>query len=76
MSSYPILFLLIIGIAAAIYIGGQYKPLEVTHMLKLEAKMQLKQKRQSMQKEFDDIEMIDLEGKSIFGAIDQKVTSI
>lgn len=61
LSSYPILFLLIIGIAAAIYIGGQYKPLEVTHMLKLEAKMQLKQKRQSMQKEFDDIEMIDLE---------------
>ena len=61
MSSYPILFLLIIGITAMFYIGGQYKPLEVAQILKLEAKMQLKQKRQSMQKEFDDIEMIDLE---------------
>jgi hypothetical protein len=61
LSSYPILFLLIIGIAAMFHIGGQYKPLEVAQMLKLEAKMQLKQKRQSMQKEFDDIEMIDLE---------------
>jgi len=61
LSSYPVLFLLTIGITATVYIGGQYKPLEIAQADKLEAKMQLKQKRQSMQKEFVDIEMIDLE---------------
>ncbi len=61
LSSYPALFLLIIGIATMFYIGGKYKPLQLSQAHKLEKLIQLKQKRQSMQKEFDDIEMIDLE---------------
>lgn len=61
LSSYPILCLLIIAIATMFYLGGLYKPLEVAQTHKLEKKMQLKQKRQSMQKEFADIEMVDLE---------------
>lgn len=60
LSSYPILFLLIMGIAAMFYLGGQYKPLEVAQTHKLEKRMQLKQKLQSMQKDLADIEMVDL----------------
>ena len=60
LSSYPILFLLIIGIATMFYLGGQYKPLQLEQAHKLETKMQLKQKLQSMQKDLADIEMVDL----------------
>ena len=60
LSSYPILFLLIIGIATMFYLGGQYKPLQLAQVQKLEKKMQLKQKLQSMQKDLADIEIVDL----------------
>lgn len=60
LSSYPILFLLIIGMATMFYLGGQYKPLQLAQAHKLETKMQLKQKLQSMQKDLADIEMVDL----------------
>ena len=60
LSSYPILFLLIIGIATMFYLGGQYKPLQLAQAQKLEKKMQLKQKLQSMQKDLADIEIVDL----------------
>ena len=60
LSSYPILFLLIIGITSMFYIGGQYKPLQLAQAQKLEKKMQLKQKLQSMQKDLADIEIVDL----------------
>ena len=42
------------------YIGGQYKPLQLAQAQKLEKKMQLKQKLQSMQKDLADIEIVDL----------------
>ena len=60
LSSYPILFFLFIGITSLFYIGGQYKPLQLAQAQKLEKKMQLKQKLQSMQKDLSDIEMVDL----------------
>ena len=60
LSSYPVLFLLIVGIAVMLYIGGQYKPLELAQVDKLDTKMQLEQKRNSMQEDLVDIGMIDL----------------
>ncbi len=40
--------------------GGQYKPLELVQVQKLDTKMQLKQKRNAMQEDLVDIEMVDL----------------
>ena len=40
--------------------GGQYKPLELLQVQKLDTKMQLKQKRNAMKEDLVDIEMVDL----------------
>ncbi|MEC8332926.1 MAG: hypothetical protein VXZ83_02250 [Verrucomicrobiota bacterium] len=60
LSSYPVLFLLIIGIAVMLHMAGQYKPIELAKVQKLDAKIQLKQKRNSMEKDLVDIEIVDL----------------
>lgn len=60
LSSYPILVLLVFGIGALVYIGGQYKPLELKQARQLEALMQLKQKQTDMEAQLKDVEIVDL----------------
>lgn len=60
LASYPVLFFLILGICVLVYFGEQYKPLKLAQVRKMETLMQLKQKRQTMEKESADIEMVDL----------------
>ncbi|MGB0409852.1 MAG: hypothetical protein ACPGIC_07650 [Opitutales bacterium] len=60
VASYPVLAVLFLLMAALLYLGQQYRPLEQLEQAKLAQSMQLKQKRQAMERELEQVEITDL----------------
>ena len=60
IAAYPVLALLCMVIGLLLYIGGQYKPVEESFARKQAALMQLKQKANQLEKDFVEVEMLDL----------------